>query len=231
MGIYYFPEAYLNDLEIGSFVPWPDANSIPAGFMAANGDAISRTDYPEAFARFGTEHGSGDGETTFNLPNLPPSTLPWNLPRGEVARARNTVDTVQSGAGTRDIDGTSVTYTQIEGRKYRTILSGRVTKDSTKANVVLHISDGSNEDLKEATFFPLEANTTRNFFIIDRELAVSTGPVTRKGRLTVGLDGGSATVEGDIDDSYAEIIVEDIGADVGVSPWNKGCWIIKVEHN
>ena len=41
----------------------------PKHFMFANGQAISRTDYAELFAIIGTTYGSGDGSTTFNLPN------------------------------------------------------------------------------------------------------------------------------------------------------------------
>ena len=43
----------------------------PAGgvWAWANGQAISRTAYPTAFTRMGTQFGAGDGSTTFNLPN------------------------------------------------------------------------------------------------------------------------------------------------------------------
>lgn len=38
-------------------------------FMFPVGQAISRADYPVCFARLGTTYGSGDGVTTFNLPD------------------------------------------------------------------------------------------------------------------------------------------------------------------
>jgi len=38
-------------------------------WMLAQGQAISRTTYPKAFAAFGTTFGSGNGTTTFNLPD------------------------------------------------------------------------------------------------------------------------------------------------------------------
>lgn len=44
--------------------------SIPAGWLFANGAAVSRTTYAALFAVIGTFHGAGDGATTFNLPNL-----------------------------------------------------------------------------------------------------------------------------------------------------------------
>lgn len=46
------------------------ANAVPAGFLKANGAAISRTTYAALFAEIGTVHGVGDGSTTFNLPDL-----------------------------------------------------------------------------------------------------------------------------------------------------------------
>lgn len=42
----------------------------PTGWMRADGSAISRTTYADLFAIIGTTYGSGDGSTTFNLPNL-----------------------------------------------------------------------------------------------------------------------------------------------------------------
>lgn len=43
---------------------------IPDGFLLCDGTAYSRTDYPELFAAIGTVYGEGDGETTFNVPDL-----------------------------------------------------------------------------------------------------------------------------------------------------------------
>jgi microcystin-dependent protein len=44
-------------------------NVIPDGYLLAYGQAISRTTYAALFALFGTVYGSGDGTTTFNLPD------------------------------------------------------------------------------------------------------------------------------------------------------------------
>ena len=45
-------------------------NSAPAGWLAANGAAVSRSTYATLFAAISTTHGSGDGSTTFNVPDL-----------------------------------------------------------------------------------------------------------------------------------------------------------------
>lgn len=41
----------------------------PAGYLMADGSAVSRTTYARLFAVIGTTFGVGDGSTTFNLPN------------------------------------------------------------------------------------------------------------------------------------------------------------------
>lgn len=53
----------------GSIKLWGSA-SPPANWALCNGQAVSRTAYATLFARIGTTYGSGDGSTTFNLPNL-----------------------------------------------------------------------------------------------------------------------------------------------------------------
>ena len=46
------------------------ANSAPSGYLLCNGAEVSRTTYAALFAAIGTTYGTGDGSTTFNLPNL-----------------------------------------------------------------------------------------------------------------------------------------------------------------
>jgi len=44
--------------------------SVPVGFLAADGSAVSRTTYADLFTAISTSYGVGDGSTTFNLPNF-----------------------------------------------------------------------------------------------------------------------------------------------------------------
>lgn len=46
------------------------ASTAPAGWLKANGAAISRTAYAGLFAAIGTTYGAGNGSTTFNVPDL-----------------------------------------------------------------------------------------------------------------------------------------------------------------
>ena len=45
-------------------------SSAPTGWLLCDGSAVSRTTYAALFAIIGTTYGSGDGSTTFNLPDL-----------------------------------------------------------------------------------------------------------------------------------------------------------------
>lgn len=44
-------------------------STAPVGWLICDGSAISRTKYADLFAVIGTTYGSGDGSTTFNLPD------------------------------------------------------------------------------------------------------------------------------------------------------------------
>lgn len=69
----------------------------PAGWLKANGAAISRTSYAALFAVIGTMFGTGDGFNTFNLPDLRGEFLRgWDDGRG-VDPSRS-IGTFQSGA-------------------------------------------------------------------------------------------------------------------------------------
>ena len=45
-------------------------STVPTGWLKCDGSAISRTTYSALFAVIGTTYGSGNGSTTFNVPNV-----------------------------------------------------------------------------------------------------------------------------------------------------------------
>lgn len=57
-----------NYVPSGMLGMWPTA-SAPTGYLLCNGSAVSRSTYAALFAVVGTTFGSGDGSTTFNLPD------------------------------------------------------------------------------------------------------------------------------------------------------------------
>ncbi|MFN0062783.1 MAG: phage tail protein [Myxococcaceae bacterium] len=80
--------------------------SAPEGWLMCDGALVSRTRYPALFAAIGVAHGSGDGSTTFQLPDYRGRFLrgvdmgmgrdPDRAARGEAGAGGNTGDQVGS---------------------------------------------------------------------------------------------------------------------------------------
>ena len=80
-------KGYADDLlPIGSYIQFAGSQA-PAGFLVCNGGEISRTTYSALFDVIGTTYGSGDGSTTFNLPNLTDRFLQGSTTSGTVKNA------------------------------------------------------------------------------------------------------------------------------------------------
>lgn len=58
-----------NPINAGT-VAYLGMSTAPTGWLKANGAAISRTTYAALFTAIGTAYGTGDGSTTFNIPDL-----------------------------------------------------------------------------------------------------------------------------------------------------------------
>lgn len=58
-----------NHLPVGLVIPYA-GSSVPSKYLLCNGQAVSRTTYSALFTAIGTTWGSGDGSTTFNVPDL-----------------------------------------------------------------------------------------------------------------------------------------------------------------
>ena len=72
--------------------------SPPSGWLKANGAAVSRTTYADLFAAIGTTFGAGDGQTTFNLPDL----------RGEFVRGLDDGRNVDGGRRLGAVQGDAI---------------------------------------------------------------------------------------------------------------------------
>lgn len=87
-------------LPVGMVIDYA-GTSAPSGWLFADGSAISRTTFATLFGTIGTVYGSGDGSTTFNIPDL----------RGRITAGR---DNMGGSAASRittagsSIDGTSL---------------------------------------------------------------------------------------------------------------------------
>lgn len=51
-------------------IAWFPGTAVPDGWLLCNGANVSRTTYANLFAAIGTKYGSGNGSSTFTLPNL-----------------------------------------------------------------------------------------------------------------------------------------------------------------
>lgn len=67
----------------GSMI-WYASAKTPVGYLLCDGTAVKRLQYPNLFSAIGVTFGSGDGRTTFNLPDL----------RGKVVRGWGPVNSV-----------------------------------------------------------------------------------------------------------------------------------------
>jgi microcystin-dependent protein len=71
--------------------------TVPSGYLECNGAAVSRTTYAALFAIIGTTYGTGNGSSTFNLPDL----------RGEFVRGFDHGRGVDSGRSINNPQGAS----------------------------------------------------------------------------------------------------------------------------
>lgn len=61
--------ASVTAIPTGAYLPF-GGTTAPSGFLLCDGTAVSRTTYSALFAVIGTAYGTGDGATTFNVPDL-----------------------------------------------------------------------------------------------------------------------------------------------------------------
>ena len=146
----------VNRSEVGAIKPWTKATA-PDGYLLCDGSAVSRTTYADLFTVISTTYGSGDGSTTFNVPQLQgkvPQGYDGNTYNLAGTGGANTVTVSvtnnqaatnasnQSVTVTGDISNTSLTEAQLashdHGFKCWTGSGGGVTKvvDRNFTNVV-----------------------------------------------------------------------------------------------
>ena len=98
--------------------------TVPSGYLECNGAAVSRTTYAALFAIIGTAYGTGNGSSTFNLPDL----------RGEFVRGfdngRN-ADTGRSIASSQSASNASHNHSiSLSGTTSTKSLTGNVSRIS-----------------------------------------------------------------------------------------------------
>jgi microcystin-dependent protein len=87
-------------LPAGAVIPFAGTVS-PSGWLLCYGQAVSRATYGSLFAAVGTTYGTGDGSTTFNVPDLRGRAVAGKDDMGGSAAARLT----NSGTGNPGVNG------------------------------------------------------------------------------------------------------------------------------
>jgi len=97
-------------LPAGSVIPYAGTTS-PAGWLLCYGQAVSRTEYGALFTAIGTTYGSGDGSTTFTLPDLRGRVIAGVDNMGGSAASRLTSTTITGGGDAPGEVGGAQTHT------------------------------------------------------------------------------------------------------------------------
>lgn len=116
-------------------IEWFAFNTAPYGYLVCNGAEVSRETYADLFAVIGTKFGSGNGSTTFALPNL----------IDKFAQGSTTVGTVKS-AGLPNITGFIGTSVPGKGN-VKMVGNGAFTPNTSSSNTnVLYTNDSFTEE-------------------------------------------------------------------------------------
>ena len=130
----------------GAVIPFAGSTA-PQGYLLCDGREVSRADYPYLFSVIGTTYGEGDGNTTFNLPNLQDKFIE--------GAGTNAVGTVKS-AGLPNITGNFYTYT------YKpSWASGAFTKTISNANSSPSVYTSPNDPF---TMFDFNASRSSSIY-------------------------------------------------------------------
>lgn len=230
---------------VGVLLPY-GGSSTPTGFLLCDGSAVSRATYAALFAAIGTSYGTGDGTTTFNLPNTSGRTFIGAGTGTKVAtfasRSSNviTVTGLTSAANNEFQTGQIVTYVSsgsvitglTSGNPYYLIRTGNLTfsvasslANAQNGTVISLSSDGSGIQT-----FTL-ALTTRTVGDTGGEEthAMSSTELLLHHHTYSGLNGGGISSSG-ASNIATSLNTGDAGGNVAMNnmqPFFSGVWIIK----
>ena len=119
-------------IPVGS-IDWFAAATPPAGYLKADGAAVGRQTYPDLFAAIGTTYGEGDGETTFNLPDLigrfaEGSETPGTVKEAGLPDLTGDITNIASGGSTTSITTGGFAITQ---RAFNSVQTGGINNGHT----------------------------------------------------------------------------------------------------
>lgn len=139
------------EMPVASIQPWLGA-SAPSGWLICNGQAVSRSTYANLFSIISTRFGSGNGSTTFNVPDVQgyqitgAGTSLGNVDSTATFRG-GTVDagSVAAHSGTAAVHSHSLTYTAATESQHTYTHSHSATVSEGTSSPAAHTySDTSN---------------------------------------------------------------------------------------
>lgn len=180
-------------------------SAAPAGTLLCDGAAISRIAYANLFSIIGTTYGSGDGSTTFNLPDYRAQFL-----RGAVPTALNTI----TGSGTPSSNNAIFTAHGINrtGFKVRVTSLGTLTGLSLNTDYYVIVVDANtlafaSSRANALTNTKLTIGGTNNAVITQYEDPDSSS------RIAMNIGGNTGTSVGSIQDP------KNLKHDHGITSW------------
>ena len=132
------------------------ATDVPEGWLLCNGAAVSRTTYSRLFAKIGTKYGSGNGSSTFNLPNLNDRVLQGTTNTGNVGNRLEAALPNITGAHGWTLNGAN-SYWHIGG-------SGALYNSGNNENKAGVTIDGGNIDRSNDSSIRIDASRSSSIY-------------------------------------------------------------------
>jgi microcystin-dependent protein len=128
-GVWYLHGFYVNPyvVPLGGMLDYTGASAPNSQFVIPIGQAINRMTYASFFSLVGTTYGSGDGSTTFNVPDL----------TGRVVAMKEASATRLTTAG-GGVDG--ATLGAVGGTQNQTLMSGQIPSLTSSGNNNITVS-------------------------------------------------------------------------------------------
>ncbi|WP_441258999.1 tail fiber protein [Bradyrhizobium sp. 521_C7_N1_3] len=160
---------------IGGMIDYFGTTAPSSNFVFPFGQAISRTQYATCFALFGTTYGTGDGTTTFNIPDIRGRVVAGKDDMGGSAANRLTasVTGVPNGAVLGGVGGTqdhTLTTAQLASHSHANTLTDPGHSHQEKAagggvvtsNIVFAQGDNGNSGSNQSTVAAVTGITINN---------------------------------------------------------------------
>lgn len=148
-------------LPAGSIIQW-GTNTPPTNWLICDGSAVSRSTYSSLYAAIGTTYGTGNGSTTFNLPDL----------RGRVPVGKNS-GTFGTLAGTGGAETHTLTVAEMPSHQHTQATGGNLTTALPQAGS--GIIGTANTSLTTATGGGQAHNNLQPYLVVNYIIKASAG--------------------------------------------------------